>query len=88
MSILDSTKHHNKTSSSFKYVNKWVYIFTYFLNNRMISQLREFHQFLKNGDVDQLIAIFDALRANFTEFMFDNKKIGIKKNIGIFIVQA
>ena len=53
-------------------LGKWVYLFTHYLNNEMLSQLKDFKQFLHDahagldvkvskGDIDQLIAVLEAM---------------------------
>lgn len=71
-------------------LGKWVYMFTHYLNNDMLNKLKEFKQFLqeayagldvkvKKGDIDQLIAVLEAMllvrtKAPTYEKLFDELK--------------
>ncbi|OHS95209.1 Dynein heavy chain family protein [Tritrichomonas foetus] len=71
-------------------LGKWVYLFTHYLNNDMLKQLKEFKHFLKEanagldvkvnkGDIDQLVAVLEAMllirtKAPLYEKLFDNLK--------------
>lgn len=68
-------------------LGKWVYLFTHYLNNRMLTRLKDFRQFLveanagldvvvNKGDIDQLFAVLEAMllirsRVNEYNTLFD-----------------
>ena len=87
-------------------LGKWVYLFTHFLNNRMLTQLKDFQQFLhdanagldvqvKKGDVDQLIAVLEAMllirnRVSVYDALFDELKetVNVLKQHGVTVTDA
>ena len=71
-------------------LGKWVFLFTHYLNDDIIKQLKEFKHFLKEanagldvkvnkGDIDQLVAVLEAMllirtKAPTYEKLFDHLK--------------
>jgi len=84
-------------------LGKWVYLFTHYLNNDMLTKLKEFKQFLhdahaglevkvKKGDVDQLIAVLEAMlmirtKVPLYDKLFDQLKdtISLLKQHGVTV---
>ena len=87
-------------------LGKWVYLFTHYLNNDMINQLKDFKQFLHDahagldvkvskGDVDQLIAVLEAMllvrtKAPTYEKLFDHLKatVALLKQHGVTVTDS
>jgi dynein heavy chain len=87
-------------------LGKWVYLFTHYLNNSMLNELKDFKQFLHDaragldvkvskGDVDQLIAVLEAMllvrtKAPRYEKLFDHLKatVALLKLHGVTVTDA
>ncbi|KAH0788142.1 Dynein heavy chain family protein [Histomonas meleagridis] len=87
-------------------LGKWVYLFTHYLNNDMLNQLKEFKQFLNDahkgldikvnkGDIDQLIAVLEAMllvrtKAPKYEKLFDHLKatVALLKQHGVTVTDS
>ncbi|KAK8861127.1 hypothetical protein M9Y10_012822 [Tritrichomonas musculus] len=87
-------------------LGKWVYLFTHYLNNDMLNQLKDFKQFLHDahagldvkvskGDIDQLIAVLEAMllvrtKAPMYEKLFDHLKatVALLKQHGVTVTDA
>lgn len=87
-------------------LGKWVYLFTHYLNNDMLTQLKDFKQFLhdahaglevqvKKGDIDQLIAVLEAMllirtKVPIYDKLFDNLRdtIDLLRQHGVTVTDA
>jgi dynein heavy chain len=87
-------------------LGKWVYLFTHHLNNDIVVRRRESQQFLqdahagldvkvKKGDIDQLVAVLEAMllirtRAPLYEKLFDRLKatVALLKSHGVTVTDA
>jgi dynein heavy chain len=87
-------------------LGKWVYLFTHYLNNNMLNELKDFKQFLHDahagldvkvnkGDIDQLIAVLEAMllvrtKAPRYEKLFDHLKatVALLKQHGVTVTDS
>jgi dynein heavy chain len=87
-------------------LGKWVYLFTHYLNNNMLNELKDFKQFLHDahagldvkvskGDIDQLIAVLEAMllvrtKAPRYEKLFDQLKatVALLKQHGVTVTDS